>query len=334
VSCRWGFVGTGGIARTMSEALALSSGGVLGAVASRTQERADDFARLHGADRAYGGPRAVEEMLASGAVDAVYVATTHPQHHTPARAALLAGVPVLVEKPMTVTLAAARDLVEASRASRTFLMEAYWTRMLPGTAALMEVLASGAVGEVQSLHADFGFAFGDDATRFHDPSIGGGSLLDLGPYPVGLAVLLLGAAEEVRAVGSLTPAGVDRQIAVAARFAGGAVASLSTTMVAHAASRAWIEGSLGTIELDRFLPTAAGFTVSTQRDGTTHEVRHDHPVEHGHRLMLDHVHDCLERGLAESPLVSHQWTLDVASILEEALTQVGVVRNEELIGQG
>lgn len=328
MSVGWGFVGTGGIARTVAEALDLVPGGRLVAVSSRDRSRAESFAAEHGAAAGYGS---VEELVADPAVDAVYVATTHPQHHAPARAALLAGKPVLVEKPLTVSHAATADLVALARERSVFLMEAYWTRFLPGTAALLEQITAGAVGEVKAVHADLGFPAGDQLRRFHDPEIGGGSLLDLGPYPVGLAVTLLGAAEQVQAVGTLSPSGVDEQIAIAARFGGGAVAALSTTMVAHATSRGWVEGTSGRIEIDAPVHGVPRFTVTSEHGGESTETVHEHAVAHGHRFMLEHVHDCLAQGLAESPLLPWQWSLDVAHVFEQALTQVGVARNLEAL---
>ena len=338
MSVGWGFVGTGGIARTVAAALDLVPGGRLVAVGSRDAGRAADFAREHGADHGYGGEDSgIAQLLADPAVDAVYVATTHPQHHAPARAALLAGKPVLVEKPLTVTAAATRDLVDLSRERSVFLLEAYWTRFLPGTAALLDVIAAGTIGEVLSVHAELGFPAPESLRRFHDPEIGGGSLLDLGPYPVGLAVTLLGAPQTVSAVGSLTASGVDRQVSMALGWRSGAVAALSTTMTAHASAHAWIGGSEGWIEVDGPFHAVPRFTVHTpgHTSGASGEQVqvHEHAVAHGHRFVLEHVHDCLAQGLAESPLLPLRFSLDVADVFESALTQVGTVRNEELPGR-
>ena len=322
----WGFVGTGGIARTVAQALQRADGGELVAVCSRDAGRARAFADEHGAAGAYDD---VAAMLADPAVDAVYVATTHPQHHAPARAALLAGTPVLVEKPMTVTAAATRDLAATARERGVFLMEAYWTRFLPLTRDLLDVVASGAVGRVLSVHADLGFPAPESARRFHDPEIGGGSLLDLGPYPVGLALTLLGAPSTVRAAGTLTPAGVDRQVALSLAWESGAVAALSTTIAAQASSRAWVEGDAGWIEVDAPLHSGRRFTV--HRAGAAEPEVHENPAEHGHRFMLEHVHECLAAGRTESPLVPLSWSVDLADVFEAALTQVGAARNAEVL---
>ncbi|PRY09078.1 Gfo/Idh/MocA family protein [Kineococcus rhizosphaerae] len=330
MSVGWGFVGTGGIARSVAEALELAPGGRLVAVASREAERAERFAADRGGDvHPYDD---VAAMLADPAVDAVYVATTHPQHHAPAKAALLAGKAVLVEKPMTVSLAATRDLLATAAERSVFCMEAYWTRFLPGTVALLDLIASGQVGQVHGLHADFGFPAPESLTRFHDPAIGGGSLFDLGPYPVGLALTLFGSPRSVGVAGSLADSGVDRQVALALDWASGAVAALSTTMVARTPSRAWIEAGEAWIEVDPVLPAAPGFTVhTTGPDGADVATHHDHAVAHGHRFMLEHVHECLAAGRTTSPLVTPQFSLDLATVFEAAVEQLGIVRAAEVL---
>lgn len=331
MSVGWGFVGTGGIARDVAGALDLAPGGRLAAVASRDVDRARRFVPDGRQDvAAYGS---VEEMLADPAVDAVYVATTHPQHHAPAKAALQAGKAVLVEKPMTVSLAATRDLLDTARERGVFLMEGYWTRFLPGTVALLDLIGRGEVGEVHGLHADFGFPAPDSLARFHDPAIGGGSLFDLGPYPVGLALTLFGTPATVRVAGSLAPSGVDRQVALALGWDSGAAAAVSTTMVARTPSRAWIEAAEGWIEVGSPLPAAPRFTVHrTGPDGTEHVSEHDHAVAHGHRFMLEHVHECLAAGLTSSPLVTPQFSLDLATVFETAVRELGITRAAELGG--
>jgi len=340
VSFGWGFVGPGGIAHKVAAALAVSSGGHLAAVASRDAGRAQAFADEHGGDgtrggdgehgpaHAYGGPDAVDRLLADPSVDVVYVATVHPHHHAPAKQALEAGTPVLVEKPLTVSLAATQDLVDTARARSTFLMEAYWTRMLPGTQALLDVVASGEIGDVRAVRADLGFRAPTDAPRFHDVALGGGSVFDLGPYPVGLALTLLGRPTQVRSVSTLTPTGVDGQTTLVTTHAGGRTATLATSIESWTRSGAWIEGTAGSIEIEAQLFDVPRLTVRTERGETVH----DHRVEHGHHYMLDHVHECLTDGLTESPLVGFDFSLDLAAVLEQAVEQGGIARLAERVG--
>ena len=323
MSVRWGFVGTGGIAEKVGAALAAAEGGTRFAVASRSTDRAARFAADNGFERSYGS---VEELVADPDVDVVYVATPHPQHLAAARAALAARKPVLVEKPITATLAGARELVQLARDAGVFCMEAYWTRFVPGTVALLELIRRGDIGEVRSVHADLGFRAPQETARFWDPALGGGALLDLGPYPVRLAHLLLGPPTSVHAVGSLAPTGVDAQAGLLLGHAGGTVSMLSASIVSRSASRAWVEGTEGWVEV--------GDPVYEVPRLVLHRRGEAQPVElapsRGHTHMLEHVHECLAAGRTESPLVPLSGTLEVMAVLEEALEALGATRPAEV----
>ncbi|GAA4967845.1 Gfo/Idh/MocA family oxidoreductase [Kineococcus glutinatus] len=323
MSVRWGFVGTGGIAEKVGAALAAAEGGTRFAVASRSAARAAGFAAANGFERSFGS---VAELVADDDVDAVYVATPHPQHLAAARAALGAGKPVLVEKPLTATLAGARELVQLARDSGTFCMEAYWTRFLPGTEALLELLRRGGIGEVRTVHADLGFRAPADAARFWDPALGGGAILDLGPYPVRLAHLLLGPPTSVQAVGSLSATGVDAQAGLLLGHAHGAVSALSVSISSQTAGRAWVEGTEGWVEVGS--PIFEVPELVLHRGGTAERL----PFEagRGHSHMLEHVHECLAAGRTESPLVPLSSTLEVMAVLDTALDALGAVRAVEV----
>ncbi|MGH8855796.1 MAG: Gfo/Idh/MocA family protein, partial [Telluria sp.] len=151
---RWGILGTGKIARAFATALADVPGAVLGAVASRSLDKAQSFAHEFGAAAAYG---AYQQLLDADGIDLVYVATPHPQHAENALMALRAGKGVLVEKPFTMNLREAEQVVTLARTRRLFLMEAMWTRYLPAFAEVQRIIASGQIGEVRQVVADFGF---------------------------------------------------------------------------------------------------------------------------------------------------------------------------------
>ncbi|PPK90798.1 putative dehydrogenase [Kineococcus xinjiangensis] len=322
MSVRWGFIGTGGIARKVGAALGAAEGGARYAVASRDAERAARFAAENGFERSHGS---VEALLADD-VDVVYVATPHPQHLVAAREALQAGKPVLVEKPMTATLAGSRELVQLARDTGTFCMEAVWTRFLPGTEALLDVVRRGEIGEVRSLHADLGAPAPVDAARFWDPALGGGALLDVGPYPVRLAHLLLGPPTSVQAVGCLSPGGVDVQAGLLLGHAGGALSALSVSISSHSAQRAWVEGTEGWVEVGA--PIYAAPSLVLHRPGREPEAV-EFAESRGHAHMLEHVHECLAAGRVESPLLPLSGTLEVMAVLDTALDALGAVRTVE-----
>ncbi|HEY4023076.1 MAG TPA: aldo/keto reductase [Pseudonocardiaceae bacterium] len=229
----WGILGPGGIARAFAGQLPQSKTGQLVAVASRDLARANDFAKEFGADKAYGDYAA---LLADDEVDAVYVATPHPWHFEWSLRAINAGKHVLCEKPLTLNHAWSMALVEAARRADVFLMEAYMYRCHPQTRRLVELIGSGAIGEVRHVESSFSFA-ADVRTdgRLYDPNLGGGGILDVGGYPMSMARLIAGAATgqafadpvSVTAVGRIGETGVDEWTTASLRFADGVTAAVS-----------------------------------------------------------------------------------------------------------
>jgi predicted dehydrogenase len=191
---RWGNVGPGRIATSVMPDFAQVPHARAVAVASRSTERAQAFADEHGLDRAYGS---YAEMIADPGVDALYIATPHPQHHALALAAIRAGKAVLVEKSFTATVAGAQELIAAAGQAQVFAMEAMWTRFQPAIVAARELIADGAIGEVRQVQADLGVDRPyDPADRLFDLAQGGGAMLDLGVYVVSFAQHFLGTPHE------------------------------------------------------------------------------------------------------------------------------------------
>ena len=125
---RWGVLGAGGIAATVSADIAATPGNELAAVGARDRKRAKAFAEQHGVARSYGS---YDELVGDPDVDVIYVATTHAQHRDNALLALRAGKPVLVEKAFTLNAAQAREVVNEARLRNLFCMEAMWMRVHP-----------------------------------------------------------------------------------------------------------------------------------------------------------------------------------------------------------
>lgn len=223
---RWGILATGGIAASFAEDLReLKDDAEIVAVGSRRLESARAFADRFGIPRAYGS---WTELADDEGVDVVYVATPHSAHRVAAGLCLRAGRSVLCEKPFTVNAVEARELADLARTHGRFLMEAMWTYCNPVVRRLTELVADGAVGEVRSVHADFGLAGPfDPGHRLLDPALGGGALLDLGVYPVSFAHLLLGEPDEVQAWAHLTEDGVDDNTGMLLGYDSGAMAVLS-----------------------------------------------------------------------------------------------------------
>jgi predicted dehydrogenase len=317
---RWGVVGPGRIAEKVVEDFAVVNGARPVAVASRSRQRAEDFAGQHGIERAYGS---YSDVLADPDVDVLYVATPHAQHAGIALAALQAGKALLVEKAFTATAAGAREVVELARSRQTFVMEAMWTRFQPAVVALRELVADGAIGEVRSVQADLGIqrAF-DPEDRLFALELGGGALLDLGVYVVSFAQMLLGTPDTVHAVGSRFPTGVDAEASLVLGYADGRSATLMTSLRNALPGQARVHGTEGWIDvLPRFHHPQ---TIVLHRGEDEPETITRPQLGGGYAHELVEVTACLQAGRTESAVMPLADTLAVQEVLQQAAEQLGV----------
>ncbi|MFC6093240.1 Gfo/Idh/MocA family protein [Saccharothrix lopnurensis] len=311
---RWGVVATGGIADVVTGDLRLLPDVDVLAVSSRALPKAEEFAAKHGIARPYGDYR---DLLADPDVDVVYVATPHVQHHEVTRAALEAGKHVLCEKPATLTPAALRDVVDLARERGLFLMEAIWTRFNPLIVELGELVRAGVIGEVRSVRADFGFPLPHDpAHRLWNRELGGGSLFDLGIYPVSFAHLLLGEPDVVHAHGSLV-GGVDAEIGVLLGYEGGAHALVGSSLRSPLKDGAVVYGTEGLVELPEALYNPSRMIVNGV------ERRHEQEGA-GYVPQLREVVRRVRAGETESPSMTLDESLAIMRTLTRAAEQVGV----------
>ena len=159
-------------------------------IASRTIEKSKQFALEFNADKAYGD---YESLASDPDIDAIYIATPHSFHKAHTLLCLKHKKPVLCEKPFAMDLEEVNEMIKVSKANKTLLMEALWTAFLPHFQYVQDLLNKKHFGEIVSLEADFGFhPIYDETSRVFDKSVGGGSLLDIGIYPVFAALSTLG----------------------------------------------------------------------------------------------------------------------------------------------
>jgi predicted dehydrogenase len=201
-------------------------------------------------------------------------------------------------------------------------MEAIWSRFLPAYVVLRELLADGVIGDVRHVDADFAIRFPyGPLHRLFDPALGGGALLDLGIYPLQLASLVLGAPDEVQAVGQLGETGVDEHVAAVLSHPSGALASVRTATNTTLACTARITGSDGWIDLPAFMHCPDSLTVTTIEGP---QVREAPIVGEGLRYQVAEVHRCVRAGEVESPAIPHAETLQLARTMDRIRGQLGV----------
>jgi predicted dehydrogenase len=246
-SVKWAVLGTGAIASTFAEDIRLAENAELVAVCSRTPKAATVFSQR------FGGLRVVPDidtLAGDPRIDAVYLATPNTAHYDQARALLSAGKPVLVEKPLVTTAAQARSLAGLSAQTHTFTMEALWTVFLPAIERLRELLAGNAIGTVIGIRAELAYAKTfDSESRFFSKALGGGSLLDLGVYPIALTLALFGPPEVVTGRWRAASTGVDMSAEIRLEYPG-FDASISCGFDRNGTNRFIIEGEAGSLVID------------------------------------------------------------------------------------
>ncbi len=321
---RWGILAPGGIASAFVSALAAHTTQQVVAVGSRSQARAEAFAAEHGVAMAHGS---YEALLTDPNVDAIYVASPHSRHAEQALAAISAGKHVLVEKAFTQDAAQASAVINAATAAGVTLMEAMWTRFLPHIDVLRQLLADGALGDIETVSADHGQWFAPDPThRLYDPHAAGGALLDLGIYPVSLASMVLGTPGRITARGTLTDTGVDRQAsAIFDEFPGSrAHAVVTTTLAARTPTRAQISGSEALVVLPSGFYTPVSLTFAPREGAICTSPEPVITGSGGLAFEAAHFARLVAEGRPESPLLPWAETLAIMGTLDEIRAQVGV----------
>ncbi|MFN9687665.1 MAG: Gfo/Idh/MocA family protein, partial [Bacteroidota bacterium] len=210
VSIRWGIIAPGRIAHKFASDFSLIHNHSITSVASTNIERARAFADKYKLSSFYGDYR---EMLVNEKLDIVYIASPHSFHFEQAKMCLDLGISVLCEKPVTIHSGQLKQLLTLAAEKRLFFMEALWTVFLPTYTQIFEKINNGDIGSIIGVKADFGFHMPfDQDSRLFNPSLGGGSLLDIGIYPLLLATLCLGYPDEIKALASLTELKVDDEM--------------------------------------------------------------------------------------------------------------------------
>lgn len=316
-----GILGAGKIGPKFAKDALTIPGVEIAAIGSRSLDRAKAMAEQLGAKMAFGS---YEEMIESAEVDLMYIATPHTSHAYLAKACINQGIPVLVEKAFALNFAEAKEMVDLARSKKVFLMEAMWSRFMPSIIQAKKWLDDGKIGSLCSIHADFGFrAKFDPNARLFNPDLGGGSLLDIGIYPVFLALLLNGKPDSIQAAAIIGETGVDEEVGMLFKYPN-ALAHLQCSFRSTTPCEAKIIGTEGTIFIHSRWHHSSKIHIS-YLDDRADEVWASADDWIGYRYEAAHVKSCLEAGLNESPLWNLDDSLLLMSTLDEVRRTIGVI---------
>lgn len=316
---RVGILGAGKIAGIMARTLREMENVQAWAVASRERERAEEFARTYGIERAYGS---YEELVEDPAVDLIYVATPHSHHAEHCLLCIEHGKPVLCEKAFTANAAQARQVLARAEERGVFLTEAIWTRYMPSRRMIDDLIGEGTLGEVVSLTANLGYPL-THVERIMEPALAGGALLDIGIYPLNFASMVLGdEVEDVTSACIKTSTGVDAQSSIVLRYRDGKMATLHTTVLAATEQYGIIYGTKGYLiahninNIDRI--SLFGPDRSLRREITV-------PKQiTGYEYEVEACRRALETGALECPEMPHAQTLRMMEQMDALRRDWGV----------
>jgi predicted dehydrogenase len=243
---RWGILGAADIASAVAQGIAKSANGVVAAIASRDIEKARRWAAQHGALLAFGS---YDALLRSGEVDAVYNPLPNSLHAAWTIRALEAGLPVLCEKPFTANAAEACEVLRVRDRTGLPVAEAFMHRFHPLYDAVLARIRNGAIGKLVSMHSRFTFYLGDAPSIVTSAELAGGSLMDVGCYPVNLARMIAGC-EPTRACAFRHGAEVDNTFLGTLEFPNGMLAHVESSIESFERHRAEITGTHGAIIIE------------------------------------------------------------------------------------
>jgi len=313
----WGIIGLGNIAEQFARDLSLVSNANLFAVASRSQTKANAFASSFKAIKAYGD---YESLINDEQVNIIYIATPHDSHASLSILALNAKKHVLCEKPVAINFQQASQIIKASKRNNCFFMEAFWTRFNPSFMDAFSKIKSGDLGEIFYINADFGFIFEKPTARLTDVNLGGGSLLDMGVYPLFLAYMILGKPEKIIADSLFFETGADKQTTIILHYPK-AQAILQSSFISRTNMTATVSGEKGRIVIDSNWHEAQSYSV-IENDIKTDFV---YPTKgKGFTYEIEECHKCIANNEVESQIWSHQNSLDLIEIADQVRKQAGI----------
>lgn len=310
---KWGIISTGRIAGEFASDFRYVNNAELIAVASRSQQSADQFASTHGIPKAYGS---YEQLYQDGEVEAIYVATPHNFHFENCWDALFHGKAVLSEKPITTSPEDFERLRAFATAQKQYLMEGMWTYFHPAIQKAQQWVADGRIGDLVQIKADFGYPVPfDPHGRMYNPELAGGALLDMGIYPLAMAWLFLKKDPKVMHVTCHKAAtGVDDDVNILFDF-DGQLANLATSFRGKLHNNLFVIGTQATIRIPDFWKASECFLYEQDQEI-------DHFSDGRESIGFNHELEAVSRDILEGKLQSDIMPHSHSAKFQEWMAQV------------
>lgn len=316
----WGIIGLGNIAHKFAKDLLTINDAKLYAVASRSKEKANEFALKYNASKAYGN---YEDLAKDSNIHAVYIATPHALHKENTLLCLENGIAVLCEKPFAMNAQEVNEMVATAKAKDVLLMEALWTYFLPHYQYILGLLEKREYGNILKLEADFGFyrTFNDEA-RLFKKSLGGGSLLDIGIYPIFVALSTLGIPNKINAKATFFDNGADSSCSMVFVYNNDVQAFLKSTLLKDTPTEAIFHCEKGIIKIDTgfFSPTTV---TLIPKSGDTEVIDFNYSTI-GYNYEVLHFNELIRQGMKESNIMTFEFSKNLIYVLDRVRNIIGL----------
>ena len=322
-----GILGAGNIAGTLAYTMQNLNEAECYAVASRSLEKAKEFASRYGFEKAYGS---YEEMLADENVELVYIATPHSHHYRHMKLCIEAGKHILCEKAFTVNTRQAEEIFRLAKEKEVLVTEAIWTRYMPSRKIINDLLAQGVIGEVKTLTANLDYTIADKE-RLIRPELAGGALLDVGVYTLNFALMHFGnEIADMNSVVHLTKTGVDGQNVITLSYKDERLAILNSGIYGLSDRQGIFYGSKGWMVVDN-INNPLEVKVYDQNRELCKTVRMPEQIN-GYEYQILETIACIEKGEKECPSMRHEDTLEVMRMMDSLRKEWGVCYPDEVEG--
>lgn len=315
-----GIIGCGGIAKKMAATLGKMKEVQRYAVASRNQEKAQAFANEWGFEKAYGS---YEELANDPQVDLIYIATPHAMHYNNARMCIEKGKPVLCEKAFTANARQAEELLSFAHEKKAFITEAIWTRYMPLSLTIQDLLKKGVIGTPYTLSANLSYPI-SDKERIIRPELAGGALLDIGVYTLNFAAMAFGDdIAETHSAYQKTATGVDAQESITLFYKDGKMATLQSSIYAQSDRMGVISGDKGHLIVENINCPESVRVVDREYKTVAVYQAPEHIT--GYEYQVYASIEAIEKGWLESPYMPHAETLRIMRQMDNLRKEWGVV---------
>lgn len=316
----WGIIGLGKIANKFAADLQLSTISKLYGVASRDITKAENFATHYNSTKYFDS---YEALADDPEIDVIYIATPNSFHYENTIMCLKKGKAVLCEKPMGIDAKQVKQMIAEAKLRNVFLMEGIWTRFIPATQKLIEILNKKTIGELRFIRADFGFK-GDTNPegRVYNKKLGGGSLLDIGIYPIYFSLLTLGIPSEMKVMARMTQTDVDAYCSMLFDYDNGAKANLESTIEADTPTEAFIYGENGSIQLHTRFHHTEKMTISRNGEKEVLDIKYQ---GNGYSYEIEEVNKCLLNHETESAKLPLSMSIHLITLIDRVKKEIGLI---------